>query len=236
VVAITLRDARRGDELAVAELHVRSWQEAYRELMPAEFLAALDPRERAERYEFEGGEEAPRTVVAVSFGEEGTGLGGGGVGLGEEGTGNDLSTTRGGEGAGDDPSLTNSVEVRSGSSPAPFDRAVGGSPGGGLAEAIIGFATFGPSRDADAAGLGEIYALYVDPESYGGGTGRLLMAEARRRLREAGMQEAILWVLRGNERAQLFYEREGWRADGATRFEQPYGIVSNVIRFRRTLD
>jgi GNAT superfamily N-acetyltransferase len=174
-VAITLRDARRGDELAVAELHVRSWQEAYRELMPAEFLAALDPRERAERYEFKGGEEAPRTVVAVMLGGEG-------------------------------------------------------------AEAIAGFGTFGPSRDADAAGLGEIYALYVDPESYGGGIGRLLMAEARRRLREAGMTEAILWVLRGNKRAQRFYEREGWQPDGASRLEQPYGIASNVIRFRRPLD
>jgi GNAT superfamily N-acetyltransferase len=221
-VAITLRDARRGDELGVAELHVRSWQEAYRELMPAEFLAALDPRERAQRYEFEGGEEAPRTVVAVV--------------LGEEGTGDGLSTTRGEEGTGDDPSLTNSVEVRSGSSPVPFDRAEGGSPGEGPTEAIVGFATFGPSRDADASGLGEIYALYVDPESYGGGTGRLLMAEARRRLREAGMNEAILWVLRGNKRAQRFYEREGWKPDGATRLEQPYGIVSNVARFRRPLD
>ena len=54
-MAVRLREARRGDELAVAELHVRSWQEAYRELMPAEFLAALDPRERAGRYTFEGG-------------------------------------------------------------------------------------------------------------------------------------------------------------------------------------
>jgi ribosomal protein S18 acetylase RimI-like enzyme len=213
-VAITLRDARRGDELAVAELHVRSWQEAYAELMPAEFLAGLDPGERAERYEFEGGEGAPRTVLAVELGGEG------------------LPTTRGGEGAGDDPSLTNSVEVRSGSSPTPFDRA----QGDGDTEVVVGFVTFGPSRDADAAGLGEIYALYVDPRSYGGGIGRLLMAEARRRLREAGIEEAILWVLRGNDRAATFYEREGWKPDGATRLEQPYGIVSNVSRFRRTLD
>jgi ribosomal protein S18 acetylase RimI-like enzyme len=199
-VAINLRDARRGDELAVAELHVRSWQEAYAELMPAEFLAGLDPRERAERYEFEGGAGAPRTVLAVVVQRD----------------------DQGAEGAGDDPSLTNRVEVRSGSSPAPSD-------------AVVGFVTFGPSRDADAAGLGEIYALYVDPEGYGGGTGRLLMAKARRRLREAGMDEAILWVLRGNDRAARFYEREGWKPDGATRLEQPYGIVSNVCRFRRSL-
>jgi ribosomal protein S18 acetylase RimI-like enzyme len=194
-VGIALRDARRGDEPAVAELHVRSWQEAYRGIMPAEFLAALDPRERAERYEFEAGEEGPTTVLAVEVG---------------------------GEGVGDDPSLTNSVEVRSGSSPTPFER-------------ILGFVTFAASRDADGTGLGEIYALYVDPESYAGGIGRMLMADARRRLREGGFDAAVLWVLRGNERAQRFYQREGWVPDGAQRFEQPYGIVSDVIRFRRAL-
>jgi ribosomal protein S18 acetylase RimI-like enzyme len=193
---VTLREARRGDELAVAELHVRSWQEAYRELMPAEFLAGLDPMDRAGRYEFEGRDGTPKTLVAVDGG---------------------------GEGAGDDPSLTNSVEVRSGSSPAPF-------------EPIVGFVTFGASRDADTVGLGEIYALYVDPDRYRGGVGRMLMADARHRLLESGFEAAVLWVLRGNERAQRFYEREGWTPDGATRLEQPYGIVSNVIRFRRALD
>ncbi|MFT3863098.1 MAG: GNAT family N-acetyltransferase [Solirubrobacterales bacterium] len=173
-MAIALREARRGDELAIAAVHVRSWQEAYRELMPAEFLAGLDPRDRAERYEFEGGEGAPTTVVAVA-----------------------------------------------------------GEDGG---EAIVGFVRFGASRDADAEGLGEVQALYVDPERHAGGVGRMLMAEARRRLVEAGFAEAILWVLLGNERAAAFYEREGWAPDGATREEQPYGIVSNVIRFRRRLE
>jgi hypothetical protein len=61
------------------------------------------------------------------------------------------------------------------------------------------------------------------------------MAEARRRLHDAGFAEAILWVLQGNDRAARFYEGEGWVPDGATREEQPYGIVSNVSRFRRPL-
>ncbi|HEX3362130.1 MAG TPA: GNAT family N-acetyltransferase [Solirubrobacterales bacterium] len=189
-MAVTLRDARRGDELAVAEVHVRSWQDAYRELMPAEFLAALDPRDRARRYEFGGGPEAPTTVVAVAAGV----------------------------GDGDDPSLTNCGEVRSGSSPSPV-------------EPVVGFVTFGPSRDEDAVGMGEIYALYVDPGRYEGGLGRRLMAHARRRLKEQGFEAAVLWVLIGNERAASFYEREGWKPDGAVREEEPYGIVSHVRRF-----
>ena len=47
-----------------------------------------------------------------------------------------------------------------------------------------------------------------------GGVGRMLMAEARRRLAEDGFSEAILWVLQGNDRARSFYEREGWEPDG----------------------
>jgi hypothetical protein len=39
-------------------------------------------------------------------------------------------------------------------------------------------------------------------------------------------------VLKGNERAAKFYEREGWVADGAVREEEPYGIVSHVRRFK----
>jgi ribosomal protein S18 acetylase RimI-like enzyme len=194
--AVVLRQARRGDELAVAELHVRSWQEAYRGLMPADFLDALDPRQRAGRYTFEAsGAGAPTTVLAV---------------VGEEG----------GEG---DPSLTNCGEVRSGSPLPPSAR-------------IAGFVTYGASRDEDVVGLGEVYALYVDPDRHRGGVGRLLMAEARHRLRKSGFTESILWVLIGNDRAARFYEGEGWIPDGATRVERPYDIVSNVRRFHRALD
>jgi ribosomal protein S18 acetylase RimI-like enzyme len=171
--------------------------------MPGEFLDALELGDRAGTYEFEGGSEAPTTVVAVGSVDG-----------------------FGGAGDGDDPSLTNSGEVRSGSSPSPVDRAPTG-PG----ERVIGFVTFGPSRDRDTVGMGEIYALYVDPGRYQGGVGRLLMAHARRRLKEQGFEAAVLWVLLGNERAASFYEREGWEPDGATREEEPYGITSNVRRF-----
>ncbi|HTT94223.1 MAG TPA: GNAT family N-acetyltransferase [Solirubrobacterales bacterium] len=202
-MAIRLRAARRGDEPAVAALHVRSWQEAYRGLMPAAFLAGLDPRERAERYAFGATEAgAPRTILAVAR---------------EEGAGGD-------EGGGGDPSLTNCGEVRPGSLPPPSE------------EALLGFVTFGRSRDADAEGLGEVYALYVDPEFHRGGVGRLLMREARRELVGAGFEEAILWVLQGNDRARDFYESEGWQPDGTSRIEQPYGILSTVHRLRRALN
>jgi hypothetical protein len=74
-MAVELREARQGDELPVAELHVRSWQEAYSGLMPAEFLATLDPRDRAGRYTFgSGAADAPTTLLAVSPGGAAAGV------------------------------------------------------------------------------------------------------------------------------------------------------------------
>jgi GNAT superfamily N-acetyltransferase len=174
-MGVELREARRGDEPAVADIHVRAWQEAYRGLIPDEFLDELDPEDRAARYTFESDDaDAPTTLVAVQEGED-------------------------------------------------------------CGEIILGFATFCRSRDLDAPDHGEVVALYVDPDRYGSGVGRMLMAAARRRLWEAGYADALLWVLDGNDRAARFYEGEGWAPDGATRVEEPYGVVSNVRRFRRPL-
>jgi hypothetical protein len=66
--------------------------------------------------------------------------------------------------------------------------------------------------------------------------GRALLLESRRRLRDAGFGEGILWVLRGNVGAERFYLADGWRRDGAGREEDPYGPVVEVRRFRRRLD
>lgn len=166
----TLRDATPEDALAVARVHVRSWQGAYRGLIDDEFLDRLRPEDRAARYRLgDPDPAAPRTFVAE---------------VGSE---------------------------------------------------IWGFATTGPCRDADARGASELYALYVDPPRWRTGTGRLLLVEATSRMRADGFEQAVLWVLRGNEVAERFYAAAGWHRDGAEREEQPYGIVSNVVRMRRSL-
>ena len=61
-----IRPAKRADALDVARVHVRSWQAAYRGLMPDEYLDGLRPEERARRYDFSGTDpRAPATIVAV---------------------------------------------------------------------------------------------------------------------------------------------------------------------------
>ena len=59
-----LRRARIGDEQAVAEVHVRSWQVGYRGLIADDYLDGLRPEDRARRYTF--GAEDPVTIVAVT--------------------------------------------------------------------------------------------------------------------------------------------------------------------------
>ena len=60
-----IRPATPVDALAVARVHVRSWQTGYRELLPAAFLAGLRPEDRAARYTFADPDpDSPKTLVA----------------------------------------------------------------------------------------------------------------------------------------------------------------------------
>jgi GNAT superfamily N-acetyltransferase len=167
---LVVRDAVPDDALAVAGVHVRSWQAGYRGLFPDDFLDALRPEDRARRYALGSSDPAdPQTLVALQDGE------------------------------------------------------------------LAGFATVGPCRDAYCAGAGEIYAVYVDPPHWGTGVGRRLMDVACARLRENGHSDGVLWVLDGNVRAERFYRARGWEPDGASRLEDPWGIVAKVHRWRGAL-
>lgn len=101
---------------------------------------------------------------------------------------------------------------------------------------VSGFALVGPSRDEGGAdGAGEVYAFYVLPELWRRGLGRELMAAALDALSGFGFGEATLWVLEGNDRARRFYEAVGWRADGATKTEEPHGFPITEVRYRRRI-
>jgi len=166
-----IRDAEAADALAIAEVHVRSWQVAYRGLLPDDYLDGLRPEDRAKKYTLGSAHEnQPATIVALEHG------------------------------------------------------------------VICGFATTMPARDADAAkSVGELAALYVDPEEWGRGIGAALIQAARSRLSERGFQKAILWILVGNLRAQRFYETDGWRFDGMRRAHQVWGVTVNEARMVRSL-
>jgi GNAT superfamily N-acetyltransferase len=98
---------------------------------------------------------------------------------------------------------------------------------------VIGFVSLGPARDLE--GVGELYAIYALPEAWGTGAGPALMRAGLEWLRDAGYSEAVLWVLDDNPRARRFYEREGWRVDGATREDEFLGVSVAEVRYRISL-
>ena len=95
---------------------------------------------------------------------------------------------------------------------------------------VVGFASTGPSRDEDE--LGELYAIYVEPDAWSTGAGRALMAAAERTL-AAQFDAALLWVLEDNPRARGFYERAGWAPDGVRKAEERFGVRAAEVRYRK---
>ena len=63
---LLLRPAEPADALAVARVHVRSWQAGYRTLLPDDYLDGLRPEDRAPRYTFGCTDpRQPATIVAA---------------------------------------------------------------------------------------------------------------------------------------------------------------------------
>jgi ribosomal protein S18 acetylase RimI-like enzyme len=170
---VVIRRAEPGDGASIGLVHVRTWQSAYRGLLPQPFLNGLDAHQRGdywEHYLSEGIQPGEEVVVAE-----------------EEGT-------------------------------------------------VVGFASVGPSRDEDANGEGEVWAIYLSADRWGQGIGKALMDAALDSLRQAGFTVATLWVLDANERARRFYETGAWVPDGATKEDDRRGFPVTEVRYRRELE
>lgn len=74
---------------------------------------------------------------------------------------------------------------------------------------IVGWAALGPNRETGTPFAGELYAIYLLPEYWRRGIGRLLMEATAESLLERGMRSMILWVLAENRPARRFYEALG---------------------------
>jgi ribosomal protein S18 acetylase RimI-like enzyme len=172
---VIVRDAIVNDAEALAVVHVRTWQEAYRGKVPQEYLDRLDLSQRQQGWRQSIQQDrAPAGTLVFEH-----------------------------EGAG-----------------------------------VVGFISVSPCRDTDADPqlVGEIQAVYLLPEYWGRGVGRLLMEAGMRRLADAGYREIILWVLETNGRARRFYEAGGWHADGLTKTDDSRGFPLVEVRYRHTVD
>ncbi|WP_309068144.1 GNAT family N-acetyltransferase [Microbacterium sp.] len=160
---IRIRRAVPDDADLLSEVHVRTWQLAYAELIPQAVLDSLDIMARAARWRttLENPKATGRTWVALE---------------------------------GDE---------------------------------LIGFSSSGPARGEDPPWPLELWALYVHPRRHGSAAGALLADAA------IGDLPAFLWVLDGNARAIRFYEKIGFRLDGATKVERHGGVELHELRMVR---
>ena len=74
---------------------------------------------------------------------------------------------------------------------------------------VVGFASGGLERAGETGYRGELYAIYLLESSKRRGYGRELVRAVVGGLREMGLEDMIIWVLRDNRAARDFYERLG---------------------------
>ena len=99
---------------------------------------------------------------------------------------------------------------------------------------IIGKLGYGHCRDEDKINAGEIYAIYLLPEYWDKGYGRQMMEYILSNLKNMGFHEVVIWVLKENIRARIFYEKFGFQFDGSTKeiiIGKPLVEVRYSLRF-----
>lgn len=101
-----------------------------------------------------------------------------------------------------------------------------------VGEPVVGFCFAG---DSDDPGWGEVFAIYVHPDRWGDGLGHDLLMAGMDQLRGMGHDKALLWVLRDNQRARRFYERQGWRLGKPIRVEEIGGVQVTEVRYETGL-
>ncbi len=78
----------------------------------------------------------------------------------------------------------------------------------------IGTSTVSPARDEEMAGWGEIISIYLLPQHFGKGYGKILLNFCINELKNAGFSCIYLWTHEKNNRARAFYEKSGFSHDG----------------------
>ena len=109
---------------------------------------------------------------------------------------------------------------------------------------VIGFASFGPERDAagqlgpppeaspSGSTAGELYAIYVHPAYWGGQAGWQLLTEIVSRATAQRYASLSVWVLEDNHRARRFYERAGFAVTGESQVLDDLGGVTEIRYWR----
>jgi GNAT superfamily N-acetyltransferase len=94
---------------------------------------------------------------------------------------------------------------------------------------LIGIAMSGPPMDPAAAWAKQLHVLYVYAAHHGVGAGRALLQAVI-----DTAESAMLWVADPSPRAQAFYRRHGFVADGTAQVEHGVRVIRMVRDSRRS--
>ncbi|GHA86013.1 GNAT family N-acetyltransferase [Modicisalibacter luteus] len=143
-----IRHATTSDALSIAQVHVRSWQYAYRGLLTDDLLDNLSVEKRQVMWARSLANPTPSLLVAEDSDE------------------------------------------------------------------IVGFSAFGPYRDAmGSPTVHELWALYLLPDHCSKGIGHQLWLASCAEMVSQGSTDIRVWVLAGNNRAEHFYKKAGFRPE-----------------------
>jgi ribosomal protein S18 acetylase RimI-like enzyme len=161
-----IRLAAIEDAEGIADVHIKSWQYAYRGILPDVVLDALDINKRINAWNTLLSDSSGSAYVAI------------------DGTGS-----------------------------------------------IKGFVHICRSRDNDLDNdiVGEVTAIYIDPDAIGKGIGAKLFSTALEHLRRTGHSKISLWVLEENKLGVDFYIKFGFKPDGEKKVHPKLGLVE--LRF-----
>ncbi|MEC3997902.1 GNAT family N-acetyltransferase [Actinacidiphila sp. DG2A-62] len=242
MVTVAIRAMDEADVPVVSEIRVRGWQWAYEGIVPAGYLATMDPAEDAARRRefFATSRGRVRNLLAVV--RDDSASGGGARGDSPEDGSAAGASARGGSPRDDSPQGGSATGGGTRDSSAAGGSARGDSPrddsasGGSARERVVGWAAFGPYRgEPDTTADCELYALYLRPEWAGRGVGRALMAEVVRQAAAQGRERLLLWVLADNARARRFYAAAGFAPDGTEATDTFDGVSLSEVRYARDL-
>lgn len=79
-----------------------------------------------------------------------------------------------------------------------------------LDETPVGCVAYGKAREEQFADWGEIVSIYIHPDHFRKGYGKMLLNSALKNFKEDGFEDCYLWVLSENTNAQQFYKQNGF--------------------------
>ena len=98
---------------------------------------------------------------------------------------------------------------------------------------VVGFANFGQTRDQekDYKTTGEITSIYLNPEYGRKGLATELVEFIFKDMKNRKFTQITLWGLDTNQIACKFYEKMGFKADGATKIDVRENFELREIRY-----